>query len=353
MNNNSKQTKRRFKPFDLMRDGKGISKAQAEFDPGLKGFFISYKNNFSKLVSVNIIMVLGNFPIIFLILNLSGYFTEPYSIPFSDIYQNLGALFITDGAYDPAEMALYSVLGLQKQALADTVTNYIFYGISALTLFTFGIVNVGTAYIVRNMIKREPIFIWSDFWYAVKRNYKQAIPFGIIDCAIMGILIYNLYLLFPTGVFFSDLLFWCNIVILILYYVMRYYIYVQMVTFKLSIFKIIKNSFNLALLGAKRNFMATIGNVIIFALELIFLFGAGGILLPAAVIIPLTVLFSTASFMKLYAAYPKVKQYMIDPYYEEHPEERPEETEVEALMTDDVTEAERLAEIKRRNGIQD
>ena len=99
--------------------------------------------------------------------------------------------------------------------------------------------------------------------------------------------------------------------------------------------------------------MATLGVVIAFALEFLFLFGTGGILLPAAVILPLTVLFASCSYMKLYAAYPKVKQYMIDPYYEEHPEERPTEEYVEAVMTDDVSEAERLAEIKRRNGIRD
>jgi hypothetical protein len=42
---------------------------------------------------------------------------------------------------------------------------------------------------------------------------------------------------------------------------------------------------------------------------------------------------------------------MIDPYMEEHPEEFPEEEPVEVIMRDDVSEAERLAEIKRRNGV--
>jgi hypothetical protein len=56
--------------------------------------------------------------------------------------------------------------------------------------------------------------------------------------------------------------------------------------------------------------------------------------------------------MKVYASYYKIKEVMIDPYYEEHPEERPESYEdEEIIMRDDVTERERLEEVKRRNGI--
>ena len=47
-----------------------------------------------------------------------------------------------------------------------------------------------------------------------------------------------------------------------------------------------------------------------------------------------------------------LKEYMIDPYLEEHPEDRPEYDD-EPIMKDDVTERERLKEIKRRNGIVD
>ena len=351
MKNNDKKPKR-LKLFDFNRDGKGVSKKQAQFDPSLKGFFVSYKNHFSKLVSVNMFMVLGNFPLIFLIINLSGYFKKEYFIPFSDLYQNLGGLFSADGGYTPYKMVLYSLEGLQYQTLANTTVNYIFYALAALTLFTFGIVNVGTAYLMRNMIKGEPIFTWSDFWYAVKRNYKQAIPFGILDCAICGILTFNIYnLISSASDFFASVMFWCNIVILLLYFVMRFYMYLQMVTFKLSIFKMLKNAFSLSLLGFKRNILAIFGIALIFFLEILLLFGTGGILLPAAVIAPLTVLFSTAAYIKLFAAYPKIKQYMIDPYYEEHPDEKPTESDTETLMSDDVTEAERLAEIKRRNGI--
>lgn len=348
-------SKKRLRLFDLQRDGKGISKKNSERTYGLKDFFISYKNNFSKLVSVNIFFVLGNFPIIFLIAALSTSTKNEIFYPLSDLFQNISGIFSADGGLTPYKMSLFAIQGLQKQAFASTALTYVFYGISALTLFTFGLVNVGTAYIIRNMVKGEPVFLWTDFWYSVKRNYKQALPFGIIDCVICALLAFNIYnLVLTTGKFFFDILFWSNVILAILYFFMRYYMYVQMVTFKLSVFKMIKNSFIFALLGFKRNILAFLGIAILLVLELSFLFGVGGILVPLGVAAPLAILISTFAYMKVFAAYHKINQVMIVPYLEEHPDEAPkiEISEEEVIMKDDVTERERLEEIKRRNGIE-
>ena len=219
---------------------------------------------------------------------------------------------------------------------------------ASITLFTFGCVNVGTAYILRNIAKGDPVFIWSDFWYAVKRNFKQALPFGMIDVVISFVLIFNIYSMFSTtGNFFSNTMFWCNVVLLVLYFVMRYYIYVQMVTFNLTIFKILKNSLIFSLLGFKRNLAATFGILLLLAVELACIFGVGGILLPFGIALPFLILFSTMAYMKVYASYFKIKEIMIDPYLKDHPEEAEAYDDV-PVMIDDVTEAQRLEEIKNR-----
>ena len=57
-----------FQFFDLSRDGAGISKKAPLKESGLKRFFITYKDNFGKLVSVNMFFILGNFPLLFLII---------------------------------------------------------------------------------------------------------------------------------------------------------------------------------------------------------------------------------------------------------------------------------------------
>ena len=131
---------------------------------------------------------------------------------------------------------------------------------------------------------------------------------------------------------------------------MRYYIYIQMVTFKLSIVKILKNSMIFALIGMKRNILALLGIAVILVLEVMFLLVTA--LQPVAVAAPLAILFSTFAYMKVYAAYFKIKEIMIDPYKAEHPELYPEsDEEFEVVMRDDVTDRQRLEEIKKQNNI--
>lgn len=269
-----------------------------------------------------------------------------------DLFQNLVPLF-NNSAPTAYSMTIYALTGIQNEILVPSVLTYVFYAISALTLVTFGLVNVGTAYILRNIAMGEPVFTWSDFWYAVKRNWKQALPFGIIDVLVNAILIFNIYnmAIIQSPSFFESMLLWTNIVIFALYFFMRYYIYVQMVTFKLTITKIIKNSLIFAILGFKRNIVALLGIVVCLIFEVFFIFGLGGILLPLGVAAPLAILFSSFAYMKVYAAYFKIKEVMIDPYKAEHPDPVPNDDEV--IMHDDVTERERLEDVKRRNGIVD
>ena len=100
----------------------------------------------------------------------------------------------------------------------------------------------------------------------------------------------------------------------------------------------------------KRNILALLGIVVILVLEVMFLLVTA--LQPVAVAAPLAILFSTFAYMKVYAAYFKIKEIMIDPYKAEHPELYPEPDEdVEVVMRDDVTDRQRLEEIKKQNNI--
>ncbi|MBQ2875855.1 MAG: DUF624 domain-containing protein [Clostridia bacterium] len=350
MKNDNK--KKRFRLFDLQREGRGISKKEKLSESGLKRFFITYKNNFGKMVYCNIYMVLGNFPALFLIAVLSGLTKLSAYAPISDSFFNLGGIYMIEPT-TPFSMSLYALNGLQDQMLVNSTLSYVFYGIGALVLLTFGCVNVGTAYILRNIAKGEPVFIWHDFWYAIKRNWKQALPFGVIDGIINGILIFNIYTtVVSSGSFLTSMMFWANIVLTVLYFFMRCYIYVQMVTFKLSVFKILKNSLIFALLGFKRNILALLGSILFVLLEIVFFFSLGGLLVPFGIAAPLAVMLSSMAYMKVYAAYFKIKTVMIDPYYAEHPELVESHEDEEVVMHDDVTERERLAEIKKRNNIE-
>ena len=191
-----KPKKKRFRLFDFQKDGKGVSKEDAIITPDLNGFFKSFFRNFNRLLSVNIFMVLGNFPFIFAVIALSGLFKIDYFAPDSWLFSQLHGIMLNfdpeSSILSPSTMALFGIEGIQIESAAMTPISYLFWGLSATIIFTFGFVNVGTTYIIRNMIKGEPVFMWSDFWYAIKRNKKQAFWFGILDIAIMIIIPFNI-----------------------------------------------------------------------------------------------------------------------------------------------------------------
>ena len=135
---------KRLQLFDIARDGKGIGKEKNLNPSGLKRFFVTTKDNMGKLLTVNIIFVLGNFPLFFLIAILSGLTRLPTFLPASDLYQNLGGLLMIEPA-SPSSMTMYALEGLHNEILINTTLTYVFFGISLLFLFTFGLVNVGTA----------------------------------------------------------------------------------------------------------------------------------------------------------------------------------------------------------------
>ena len=101
------------------------------------------------------------------------------------------------------------------------------------------------------------------------------------------------------------------LVVILLYSFMRFYIYTIMVTFDLSLLKIIKNAAIFSLLGFGRNFVMFLGIAMLVMLTV----SLASVFLPFGVISVFMILFSTCAFMGMYAAYPKIKKYMIDPYY--------------------------------------
>ena len=141
MYNEEKPAKKRFKLFDTQREGKGISKEEANLPPGLKKFFILYARDFGRLLSVNILMVLGNFPIFFAIIALSGVFSVEFAAHGTQSYTAFAGILSQEGFSAPL-LALDGIVGAPTLGSVYTTTAYIFMGIGALTFFTFGFVNV-------------------------------------------------------------------------------------------------------------------------------------------------------------------------------------------------------------------
>lgn len=313
-----------YEMFSGDLNGRGVKKQDKITDFNLVNFFKLYGRNFGKMIQLNLLYLLGNFPIIFYLFARSGNISTE-SLSATHILNSSFHGVLLSGHLNPVTAALNGVLGYRTINYVPTTATYVVMALAALIIFTFGFVNVGTAYIMRNMIKQEPIFLMSDFFYAIKRNWRQALIFGILDIVFCALLVYDvIFFYYNIGVsFFSNVCFYLSLFIIFLYFVMRFYIYPMMVTFDLSIFKMLKNALIFALLGFKRNITAVIGMIIFcllcYALLLIYV--------PLGLLTPILLIFGSCAFMATYAAYPKIKQIMIDPYYTEPEEDEDDDFE--------------------------
>lgn len=297
--------------FNPKGNVKGLSKEEARQPRNFVNFFKFYSRNFNTMFALNVFAFLGNFPILFglyaLTQNLNVNTTSPASSMFAPLY---GAM--TAGGANPISAALFGVHGAQAKVSLPTTATYVFFGLTALVFLTFGIVNLATAYVMRNIVKGDPSMFFSDVKYSIKRNWKQGMLLGIIDLLFILVIAYDLFF-FYVGSTSTVMGFMLGVMIIVamIYTMMRYYMYIMLVTFDLSIFKILKNSFIFAMLGFKRNIVAFLGMIAVALIDYFLLIT----IFPVGIILPTLILVSLVNFMGIYAAYPKVKEVMIDPYY--------------------------------------
>lgn len=303
--------------FDTQRVGKGVKKSEVK-DPSFKNFFKYFGRSFTKLLNVNLMFTLLCLPIFSLFFAIAGFTNVASPAASSTLFGPVRAAVIS-GNVNPVTMSLYGAYGIQtSQSVRLTAATIVFYAIAALVIFTWGYANTGMFYVIRNIQKGEPVFMFADFKQTIKQNKFQALILGIIDLIIIAVTIYDLQF-FAINASLSSMysvMFWICVFIALSYLIMRVYIYLMLATFDLSIFKMFKNGLIFAFIGLKRNVPAIIGMVAVIFLNIILLIA----FMPIGIILPFILTFAICAYIGVYAAYPKIKEIMIDPYYDENGE---------------------------------
>ena len=322
---NEKKKGKLFGFFDYNRDNRPDA-VEEDTTPTLKRYFKLLGRRFWKLVTLNLMML----PLIVPVLVCFYLYVSMRQTPVSGevlFPQLLGASAVGS---TPTATLLLDLFGAQQNIPVFTTWTYIGMGICiAFLVITFGWQNVGAAYIVRNMVRGEPVFIWSDYFYAIKRNLKQGFFLGLIDAFIIFTLGFDIvYFWGRSGTFVLDFGFFAILAMIILYFLMRFYIYLLLVTFDLSIYKILKNSLIFAILGFKRNIMGVLGIALItgihvFLIPLLITTPLSGI----PIILPFLWYMALVTFTSAYAAYPVIDRFMIAPYVATEAAEEEEITE--------------------------
>ena len=299
--------------------------------PTLKRYFKLMGRRFWKLVSLNLMMIPMLLPLLLILYLYVGSDRTPTqnNVLFAQLY---GADLIERTS---ESSLLLDLFGAQMYVPVYGVGTYIGIAICVLVLLlTFGWQSVGVAYILRSIVRGEPVFLLSDYFYAIKRNLKPGLLLGILDLSVITLLIFDfMYFYNLIGSFWMDVCFYAICALAILYFFMRFYIYLMLVTFDLSIKKILKNALIFTTLGVKRNLMGLLGIILLTAIEVVIFAVFMPMNIPLGLILPFLYYFSFTSYTSAYAAYPVIDRYMIAPYRtgNDYPDKESDETDGEEI----------------------
>ncbi len=179
--------------------------------------------------------------------------------------------------------------------------------------------------IAREFAREIPVFLWSDFWDTFRSEWKQTLLISVLDylalCCVTAALPFYYYSDFGPV---SYLLFAVCIVVALVVVFAQNYLYYMSVSFDLPLSAVVKNSFLLAALCLGRNLLALLITLLLSVTVLLLAWY--GLVISEYLWILLTVLlvgclFGIHFFTTGYLVFPALKKYVIDPYYEENPQE--------------------------------
>ncbi|MGN0641440.1 MAG: YesL family protein [Oscillospiraceae bacterium] len=194
------------------------------------------------------------------------------------------------------------------------------YFVFCLPVVTIGPATAAMTAIMRNFYLERPQFIFHDFKQEFKKNFKQALPIGLLDVGAIALGVFAILYYSNTNRPEMDttttVLYVLCLVGVALVMMMSFYIYPQIVALDLKLGQIVRNSLLLI-------FLNPVGTIITFACffgyaALIWFFWLFVVFLTP--IVP----FAWLSFISFFCCYPTIQKVLINPYYEKTGEKNPE-----------------------------
>ncbi len=170
----------------------------------------------------------------------------------------------------------------------------------------------GLTYVLRNWARQEHSFMFSDFFEHTKKNFVQGLLMSVINTVFIYTVLNAALFYAKTSVSALAVLI-ILLVVLALWAITNFYTYTIMVTFKMKLSHIIKNSIIFAIAKLPQNLFFLI---IIFAVHLALLW----FVIPAWAILMAVLLIALTGFTTNYYAWHVIHKYMM-------PEEAADEEE--------------------------
>lgn len=227
-------------------------------------------------------------------------------------------------------------------------------------LFCIPVVTIGPAIaamskVLRDFANEKPVFLWSDFVEAFKKNWKQGLIMSIIDAVAFVLIVVSF--MFYSHQAATNMIFYIPLFLVVLIaflgIMLNYYIFLMIPTLDMKLKDMLRNAFLLSILGIKTN-LCTLFFTLVFTFACCYFF-------VFSLLIGIVLYFSTYGFIVVFNSYQYIEKYIIQPYYNQTGERRPdvyyfdEDDEDDVIFEDIGTQEKQVApspSVKRGKTIQ-
>jgi uncharacterized membrane protein YesL len=194
------------------------------------------------------------------------------------------------------------------------------YLLTCIPIITIGASTAALTHVMRKFVLEQPIFVFSEFFSAFRKNFKRTIAVGIFSLIFVAAFGYSMmYYNMEVGqsqTLQNYFMMAMNMLAGAVFLTVNIYVYPQIVCLDLSLSAILKNSVRFCLLGFGRNVVTVLT---IAAVMSVMLFTT-----PFSLIALPLFPFAQLAFLSVFNSYPVIQKYVINPFYESKGEKNPE-----------------------------
>ncbi len=206
------------------------------------------------------------------------------------------------------------------------ITINLMYVLLSIPVLTTGLTSCGLTHVARNTARDKHSFGLSDFFETIKKNWRQALAAGIINVLLTIALVFitNFYYesYSQTQNFMSLIGLGLSLSLSLIFVFIKFYLWTLIITFNLTLKQVYKNSFKFVFINLKGNILCGISLLAVYAFYIaVILFIPYFIVWTVAAVLAICTLPAFRFLLIQYFVFPSIKKHMIDPYYEQHPDD--------------------------------
>ncbi len=285
---------------NYQRPGKGVNK-RPEGTPRISIFFEILWMKLWSLCKLSVLYVISAIPTLIVVMFFAGAISSPIT--------NSVSSFLLFSNETNSQVSLNPDEIMVSLVWLDFSIRF-FVGLLFMVFLGMGPVTAGASFVVRNFAREEQAWVWSDFWQHAKSNFGQALIVWILDilvCFVLGTAAKFYSNMGGAGVILTAFM----LSIVIIYIMMHFYIYQLMVTFKLSIAQLFKNSLAFAISNLFKNLLLLVVLALLhIGIALTLALTANLMFLLLFMLLEVVLLVAVSAFTTNFFVYPITEKYI-------------------------------------------